>query len=354
MFNDTFRNQKVLVTGHSGFKGAWLCFWLKKMGAKVYGISKDIPTTPSLFDKLGLNTTIVSNWIDIRNLDATIKAVKEIQPDIIFHLAAQPIVNVSINNPIETFETNIMGTANMIQSFRELRSNAPVFVCITSDKCYLNKEWEFGYREIDQLGGKDPYSASKAAAEIVFHSYYNTFLSDECPRAATTRAGNVVGGGDWAVDRLIPDCVRKWASSEIAYIRSPNSTRPWQHVLEPLRGYLVVAKNLVEGNEQVFGESFNFGPEAGSVRTVQDVINKIVFPWTNSKWEVLPKNNNSKESNLLSLSIEKSLNLLNWVPILSFDDTMEMTSRWYNSFYNGASAEMLTSQDIDVYQSRFL
>jgi CDP-glucose 4,6-dehydratase len=239
MFNEAYRKKKVLISGNTGFKGSWLTVWLAQLGAKVYGISNGVPTHPSLFETLNLRDYISYFEGDVRDLEFVKKVFQEVKPDFIFHLAAQPLVSISYVNPIETISTNVLGTAHVLDALRSLDHRC-VGVIITSDKCYDNVEWAWGYRETDTLGGKDIYSGSKGAAELIVRSYYNSFFKATYPniKVASARAGNVIGGGDWSQDRIIPDCIRAWSSNEVVKVRSPASTRPWQHVLEPLSGYL--------------------------------------------------------------------------------------------------------------------
>ena len=270
-FNNVYNQKKVLITGNTGFKGSWLTIWLKQLGAEVYGISIDIPSQPSNFLVSKLDEVIKTKFIDINNLESLNEEIKYIQPDFIFHLAAQPIVFDSYKNPINTFNTNIIGTCNILESVRHLTKNC-VVILITSDKCYDNVEWIWGYKETDHLGGKDPYSASKAAAEIVIHSYYESFFKKSNNiRIASVRAGNVIGGGDWADSRIIPDAIRSWSENLTLQIRSPKSTRPWQHVLEPLSGYLFLGQQLFN-NINLSGEAFNFGPNDLSNFTVEELL----------------------------------------------------------------------------------
>jgi len=271
-FKETYLNKKVLVFGHTGFKGSWLTLWLRELGANIVGASleKEI-TKPSHFDVAGLDNHCESHYLDIRNYDEVLDVVREVKPEYVFHLAAQSLVKQSYINPIETFTTNSIGTANILQALRSLEDQC-IAILITSDKCYENIETYYGYRETDRLGGKDPYSASKAAAEIIIRSYVHSFLTDvDSIRIATARAGNVIGGGDWALDRLVPDIMKAWSSGEQVEIRSPKSTRPWQHVLEPLSGYLLLGSEINKRAE-LHGESFNFGPKSEDIFPVADVV----------------------------------------------------------------------------------
>jgi CDP-glucose 4,6-dehydratase len=338
MFNNLFRNKKVLVTGNTGFKGSWLSLWLKELGAEVHGVSNQIPTTPSLFELAKLEEETNHTFEDVRNLDKIKKIVSDISPDFIFHLAAQPIVKLSYDDPIETMSTNVMGTANMLEAARSL-NNKCVFISITSDKCYENAEWEWGYRENDALGGKDPYSASKAAAEIIIKTYYESFFKseDSLVRLCSVRAGNVIGGGDWAANRLIPDIYRAWSVKEKVDIRSPHSTRPWQHVLEPLSGYLSLAQNLYE-NKNLSGLAFNFGPNSNQNHSVLDVLNELKKYWKDNEKDELfsiHSGSNFHEAGLLKLNCDRALHYIQWNPTLNFTTTLSMTAKWYNEYFNG-------------------
>ena len=335
MFDNIFDGKKVLVTGHTGFKGSWLTVWLLKLGANVYGISKDIPTTPSMFETLKLEEKIVHHKVDIRNIEPIKEIVCEVQPDFLFHLAAQPIVALSYIDPTETLSTNVLGTANVLEALRV--SNHPcVAVIITSDKCYDNVEWVWGYKETDTLGGKDIYSGSKAAAEIVFKSYFHSFFKTSDVKLSTCRAGNVIGGGDWAPGRIVPDCIRSWSKKRIVEIRNPHATRPWQHVLEPLSGYLALASALKD-DDRLNGESFNFGPKAEQNYTVQKLIEDISVHWHFEDKKIpykFTQNDGFHEAGLLKLNCDKALYYFNWVPTLEYEQMISFVAQWYHAFYN--------------------
>lgn len=334
MFNGIYQDKRVLVTGHSGFKGSWLCQWLLQLGAKVAGYSLYVPSTPSNYEVLRLADRVSDYEGDIRNLDQLNKVFQDFQPEIVFHLAAQSLVRRSYDEPKLTFETNLGGTINVLEVIRSTPS-VRVAVLITSDKCYENVEWEYGYRETDRLGGKDPYSASKACAEIAFNAYVQSFLSNGSgPRLATARAGNVIGGGDWAIDRIVPDCIAAWAKQETAIIRNPHSTRPWQHVLEPLSGYLWLGAKMMEDGKGLSGEAFNFGPSAEVYISVLQLIEEIKKTWSKGKWDIDPVAKGKKhESSLLKLNCDKALNRLNWKPTLTFPETIELTAEWYLKYH---------------------
>ena len=336
MFRDIYNNKKVIITGNTGFKGSWLTTWLLKLGAKVYGISKDIPTVPSMFKELGLKKKIAHYEEDVRDIDSVIRIINEVKPDFIFHLAAQSLVSVSYSDPIETITTNVLGTTNVLEALKESNHNCAGII-ITSDKCYDNVEWVWGYKETDTLGGKDIYSGSKGAAEIIFKSYYHSFFKkDESNvKVATTRAGNVVGGGDWAQDRIVPDCMRAWSENEIVEIRSPNATRPWQHVLEPLSGYLALGIQLYESNN-LNGESFNFGPMSQHSHTVEKLLHDLSKYWNiQDSYKAYKITDNIKfhEAGLLKLNCDKALFHLKWLPTLSYKQLIEFTGSWYYNFY---------------------
>ena len=329
-----YKDKIVLVTGHTGFKGSWLIRWLQNIGAYVIGVSLDIPTSPSNFDAIKDSLKIVDIRCDINDLNKLIEIFKEYQPDMVFHLAAQPIVRKSYENPLYTFQTNSIGSINIMQAATECK-NLPALLMITSDKCYHNKEWYFGYREIDNLGGDDPYSASKAAAEIMIKSFYTSYCTknNKIFRVATARAGNVIGGGDWAPSRVVPDCIRAWSNNKKVNIYSPNSTRPWQHVLEPLGGYLLLMEILYKNEININGESFNFGPKANQDMKVSELVTYLANKWGKEASYNLT-NSKIKESALLKLNCDKAKALLNWSPVFSIKDTLEMTAIWYGEFYN--------------------
>lgn len=327
-----YRDKKILITGHTGFKGSWLTIWLLSLGAKVTGYSLYLPSEPSNFKVCKLEKKVEHIKGDVRDFDKMLQVFKQIEPEIVFHLAAQPIVKKSFEDPKTTFDTNITGTVNILECIRNTPSVRST-VIITSDKCYKNQERIKGYKETDILGGEDPYSASKACAEIVAHSYIKSFFKEEVSsKISTARAGNVMGGGDWASDRIVPDCIRSFSNNEKAIIRNPDSTRPWQHVLEPLSGYLLLGAKLFN-SPILHAESFNFGPKDKENKTVQEVVEKLACCWGNGEWVIDKNKRFGKETNLLRLSCKKALNLLKWRTILSFDSTIKMTADWYNKYY---------------------
>ena len=349
-----YKNKNVVVTGHTGFKGSWLVAWLKQMGALVTGIALDPPSIPSHYDASKLGEGIQDHRIDIRNVGAIEQAIVEAKPDFLFHLAAQPIVGASYDDPIETWTTNVMGTINVLEALRKIQHNCSA-VIITSDKCYDNVEWEWGYRENDTLGGPDPYSASKGAAELAIRSYVKSYFSgeDNLVRIASARAGNVIGGGDWAENRIVPDCVESWSKNEIVELRNPHSTRPWQHVLEPLGGYLQLGA-LLSQNHHLHGEAFNFGPQAQQNHSVLELVKQMSRRWSEVRWaECEPQPSQFYESGLLKLNCDKALHFLNWHAVLNFEETVALTADWYRSFYaDPSSIQDVTDKQINGYAKK--
>ncbi|MCR5815136.1 MAG: CDP-glucose 4,6-dehydratase [Desulfovibrio sp.] len=336
MFGNVFRGKRVFITGHTGFKGSWLCAWLLNLGCEVTGFSCDVPTQPSHFAAMDLGRHIHDLRGDIRNREELCRCVKEAKPDLIFHLAAQALVRQSYADPVTTFESNALGTLNVLEAIRNCPSVAAA-VLITSDKCYRNDEQVYGYRENDHLGGHDPYSASKGCAEIIAHSYFTSFFHDG-PACATVRAGNVIGGGDWAKDRIVPDCARAWEKGEAVEIRSPKATRPWQLVLEPLSGYLQLAGRLLAPIPSPFclhGEAYNFGPSAEIIKTVEDVVKELAVHWPGFQSRMQATDPTRKECTLLKLCCDKALAYLNWKATLNFEETIRFTAEWYHRFYRG-------------------
>lgn len=337
MFNNVYAGKHVLVTGHTGFKGSWLTVWLLSLGAKVTGISNQIPTKPSMFEALDLGSKINHILADIRDGARMKQLVAELKPDFVFHMAAQPIVSLSYSDPLDTITTNIVGTANLLEALRHSNHHCTA-VFITSDKCYENVEWTWGYRENDRLGGKDPYSASKAGAELMIYTYFHSFLKAQGSnvRIVSTRAGNVIGGGDWADSRIVPDCVRAWASKQPVEIRRPKATRPWQHVMEPISGYLTVGAALYE-NHDLTGESYNFGPAADQTYTVEELLEEIAKNWhfdgSYGKFNI-DRTPTFHEAGLLKLNCDKALHELKWKPALRFEDAARLTATWYDKFYH--------------------
>ena len=350
--NNYFKGKTVIVTGHTGFKGSWLSLWLVNLGAKVVGISIDTPSKPSHFKAANIKTHIDDRRLDIRDAKSLRKMIKEIQPDFVFHLAAQALVRPSYESPLDTISTNALGSASVLDALRVL-TKPVVAVMITSDKAYDNVEWVWGYRETDRLGGKDPYSASKGMAELAIRTYIESFFNqpDSNVRVGIARAGNVIGGGDWAVDRIVPDCMQAWSRNETVDIRSPEATRPWQHVLEPLSGYISLALQLSQSND-MHGEAFNFGPPSRQNHSVRELINEMEKYWDHVRWNDTSKNiKHLHEAGLLKLNCDKALYDLNWMPTLRFEQTVEMTVEWYKEFYENEQNSMLnfTMSQIEQY-----
>tara|TARA_B110000014_G_C20051988_1_gene547290 strand:+ start:110 stop:1204 length:1095 start_codon:yes stop_codon:yes gene_type:complete len=345
-----FNGAKVLVTGHTGFKGAWLSAWLKILGAELVGISLDKLDEPSHFDVASIQKGMKDLRLDVRDQKALNEVFKNEKPDFVFHLAAQALVRQSYDNPVDTWSTNVMGTLNVLESLRLLDKVCNA-VIITSDKCYDNVEWVWGYKETDALGGSDPYSASKGAAEFAIRSHIKSFFSKGSKvRIASARAGNVIGGGDWSTDRIIPDCVKAWSKNKTVKLRNPNATRPWQHVLEPLSGYLRLGIGLTQ-NELLHGESFNFGPPAHQNHSVLELVEQMSLHWEQVKWEDISGSDSGPyESGLLKLNCDKALALLNWNAVMGFEDTVRMTANWYSEFYkNPTNISQTTNVQINEY-----
>ena len=344
-----FKNKKVLITGHTGFKGSWLAKWLTILGSNVAGISLEPNSKPSHYELLDLKSKIESLILDIRDYENLKFKLHQIKPEFIFHLAAQPIVKHSYENPLNTFSTNVIGTINLLEALRTY-DNECVVVLITSDKCYENVEWIWGYKETDRLGGSDPYSASKAAAEISIKSYIDSFFPiNGNIKISIGRAGNVIGGGDWSESRIIPDAITSWSKNKTLKIKNPNSTRPWQHVLEPLSGYITLAEKLKKNNS-LHGEAFNFGPKSDQNFTVQKVIEEISKYWIGSDWSPV-KNNQNKfyESSLLKLNCDKALYMLDWKSSLGFNETIKYTAEWYKAYFEKKVISEITERQICDY-----
>lgn len=351
-----FYKKKVIITGHTGFKGSWLTLTLLSYGAKIYGISKNIPTKPAHFKILNIRNKIKNYKIDLLNKKKVKKIFLKIQPDYVFHLAAQPLVNVSYQDPFLTWNTNLIGTLNVLESLRKFEKKC-IAILITSDKCYLNKEISRGYKETDTLGGDDPYSASKASTEILIASYIKSFFQKKNNRVriSTARAGNVIGGGDFSNNRLIPDAVKQWSKKKILEIKNPQSTRPWQYVLEAIFAYIFLAANLVKKNS-LHGESFNFGPNKRCKYNVISVVKSAKKFWPDIKW-LIKKNKfkHFKEAKLLKLNVNKAKKLLGWKPLLKFDTAILMTINWYKNFYfNVENNQNFSLRQIEHYKKIFV
>jgi CDP-glucose 4,6-dehydratase len=349
-----WRNKRVFITGHTGFKGSWLALWLRNLGASVTGYALPPTSTQTLFNTLGLDTKITSLFGDISDLASVRDAVVSVDPEIIVHMAAQPLVQESFHNPYETFSTNVMGTVNILEAVR-FCSSVRAVVVVTTDKCYQNNEWIWPYRENDRLGGDDPYSSSKACAELVTHSFHQSFFEKGSSTlggvaVATVRAGNVIGGGDWAKNRLLPDLVRSIELGQEITLRNPNATRPWQFVLEPLRGYLVLAQRLFEDGHD-FSGGWNFGPSAGEARTVKWVVGAmcnalgVENKWGTDKEQYFP------EKQVLCLDISKAENKLQWKPVLSVGEGVGLTADWYSTYFSGENLYDKAQEQILSYES---
>lgn len=350
--SEIYSGKKVIVTGHTGFKGSWLALWLKSLGAHVVGISLDVPSEPSHFNAANIKDHIDDRRIDIRNSQDVNDEVLNVRPDFVFHLAAQALVRPSYESPLETISINALGTANVLESIRYL-NNSVVAVMITSDKAYDNVEWVWGYRETDRLGGKDSYSASKGMAEFAIRTYIESYFNqpDSNIRVGITRAGNVIGGGDWALDRIVPDCMKAWSRNETVDIRSPWATRPWQHVLEPLSGYLALGAELSQRGDQ-HGQAYNFGPPAHQNHPVCGLIDEMAKYWNHVRWnDVSQSQEHLHEAGLLKLNCDKALFDLKWQPTLQFEETVRMTVEWYKNYYQRLDSSMydFSISQIDEY-----
>lgn len=348
LFSDIYKDKTVLITGHTGFKGSWLVYWLSKMGANVIGYSLEAPTNPNHIELLNLD--IVSIIGDIRDLDKLNQIFNQYKPDIVFHLAAQALVRFSYENPIETYETNVIGTLKVFEASR--KNNVKAIVNITSDKAYENKEWIWGYKEIDPMGGYDPYSSSKGCADILATSYRNSFFNINDYKKthntllATCRAGNVIGGGDWAKDRLITDIMLSVSENKKVSIRHPKATRPWQHVLEPLSGYLQIGQKLLEEKVE-FAQAWNFGPSDEGSITVEEVVKNVKKHWDKIDYKINSDLKQPHEANLLKLDCSKAHILLKWKNIWDSQITFEKTVKWYKSYYK--NKKILTKKDLEDY-----
>lgn len=357
---DIYRGKRVFVTGHTGFKGSWLCEWLLALGAEVHGYALKPPTKPALFNQLKLAKRIKSHTLgDVRDLKALKAAVKKARPDFVFHLAAQPLVRASYADPVGTFDTNVMGTVNLMEAVRSYSNNQTIgksdnisVVCITTDKCYENKETTRPYREDDPMGGYDPYSCSKGCDELAIASYRRSFFSAPgCPvRLASARAGNVIGGGDWALDRIVPDCMRALDAGQTIPVRNKVSTRPWQHVLEPLGGYLTLGAALAAGMRDA-ASGFNFGPDPKANRTVKELVTEIL-KHRKGKWTDKSDPKAVHEAGLLNLDIRKAKRVLGWKPRWNFEETVARTVEWYAAVRAGADPRAVTRKQIDEYAEK--
>jgi CDP-glucose 4,6-dehydratase len=350
-FFNIYKGKRVLITGHTGFKGGWLSTWLHLLGADIYGYALDPLHEQGIYSMSGISSKINDHRGDIKDKSKLSDYVNYIKPDFIFHLAAQPLLLESYKNPVETFEINTLGTVNVLEAIRQCPTvKAGVF--ITTDKCYENKEWVWGYRENEPMGGHDPYSASKGAAELVISSYRESFFREKGKTAiASARAGNVIGGGDWADFRLVPDIFRAIESGKTIELRNPNATRPWQHVLEPLSGYLLLGAKLFE-HPQRFAEAWNFGPFVHEIHSVADVVKEIIKYTGKGDFKDVSDSDKLHEANLLMLDISKANQKLGWYPVLNFKETIQMTSDWYMKFRDTDVFE-LTKKQILTYQDKW-
>jgi CDP-glucose 4,6-dehydratase len=356
-----YRGRRVFITGHTGFKGSWLTLWLLRRGALISGFSLDVPTSPSLFETLELAADIQHFTGDVRDADYLSSVLKSERPEIVFHLAAQPLVHRGLAHPKETFDINVGGTVNLLEAVRQTQS-VRVVICVTSDKCYDPGGWEWGRRENDSLGGNDPYSASKAAAELVVAAYRESYFSsvdavNSGVGLATVRAGNVIGGGDWATDRLVPDCLRALVADESISVRHPKAIRPWQHVLEPLAGYLLLASQLW-AEPQKFSGAWNFGPGADSARPAEEVVREIIRLWGQGQWKEADRNRTgvTHETHSLRLCSDKAMSQLFWHPRWKLQAALKRTVEWYRAFYGFASGpelRTLCERNISQYEARW-
>lgn len=341
-----WEGKRVFITGHTGFKGSWLSLWLSEMGAIVKGYSLKPPTSPSLFDVADVASKIESEIGDIRDYNQLSESMVSFDPDILIHMAAQPLVRLSYKEPIETYETNVVGTVKVLEAAKNC-SNLKSIVSVTTDKCYENKEWHWGYRENEPMGGYDPYSSSKGCAELVTSAYRRSFMQGLGIGLGSARAGNVIGGGDWAEDRLIPDILRAFERNEPVVVRNPLSTRPWQHVLEPLSGYIVLAEKLYE-DPLKYAEGWNFGPHDDDAKPVNCILDVLVSLWPQSSW-VLDKKNNPHEAGYLKLDISKAKAELNWQPTWRLEKTLEKIVAWHQAWLAGQNMQQLCIKEINEY-----
>jgi len=343
-----WKDKKVFLTGHTGFKGSWMSLWLHSMGAIVKGYSLEPNTTPNLFTEARVDENIESEFGDIRDLKQISKSMFDFNPNILIHMAAQPLVRLSYQEPIDTYTTNVIGTVNVLEAARKCE-NLKAIVSVTTDKCYENREWHWGYRESEPMGGHDPYSSSKGCAELVTSAYRRSFFSArDSASLASARAGNVIGGGDWSNDRLMPDILRAFEKSEPVVIRNPLSTRPWQHVLEPISGYLVLAENLYNHGEE-FAEGWNFGPRDAGCKSVDWILDEMVTQWgEGARWE-LDKNNNPYEAGYLKLDCSKAAERLKWQPKWDLKESLKIIVDWHQVYIDGGDLKKQCLKEIDNY-----
>ncbi|RUM91452.1 MAG: CDP-glucose 4,6-dehydratase [Thiomicrospira sp.] len=343
---DFWRGKRVFLTGHTGFKGSWLSLWLHSMGAIVRGYALSPPTSPNLFDEAGVQNVVDSQIGDVRDLTHLSESLTTFNPEILIHMAAQPLVRLSYQKPLETYDVNVMGTAKVLEAARNC-PNLKSIVSVTTDKCYENKEWVWGYREDEAMGGYDPYSSSKGCAELVTSAYRRSFLQEKGIGLASARAGNVIGGGDWADDRLIPDILRAFESKQPVIVRNPASTRPWQHVLEPLSGYLVLAQKLYEQPDS-YAEGWNFGPNDEDARPVDWILNHMVEKWPGSQWQ-LDESAHPHEAGYLKLDISKAKARLEWLPTWHLEHTLEKIVKWHQAWLDKQDMQVICLEEINEY-----
>jgi len=350
-----WKNRNVLITGNTGFKGSWLSLWLQMLGAHVAGYSLSVPTKPSLYELCNLEDIVNTTFADIRNMDSLNNTFKKVKPEVVFHMAAQPLVRKSYVDPVDTYSTNVMGTVNLLESVRVSDSVKSVII-VTSDKCYENREWAWGYRENDPVGGFDPYSSSKGCAELVTNAYKNSFFNIRNYKkhgigVASVRAGNAIGGGDWADDRLVTDIMNSITKSEAVLIRNPKAIRPWQHVLEPLSGYIEVAERLYE-NGKDYSESWNFGPYDDDAKPVEWVVKTLCLLWGKEASYVIDTNEHPHEAHYLKLDCSKARMKLNWYPLWKLETTLQKIIDWYKSYKNKEDIRIVTLKQIKDFQEQ--
>lgn len=350
--NNFWKNKKVFITGHTGFKGSWLCLWLHYFGAEITGYALKPPTNPSLFELCKVDKLVTSIIADVRDGESLSKAMSAASPEIVIHMAAQPLVRESYKNPIETYSINVMGTINLLEAVRNCKSVKSV-INVTTDKCYENKEWPWGYRENEPMGGYDPYSNSKACAELVTSSYRNSFFNakdynNHRVGLASARAGNVIGGGDWATDRLIPDCVRALLADERIIIRNPNAIRPWQHVLEPLSGYMVLAQKLY-ANGPRYAEGWNFGPNDNDAKPVEWIVKKMCAKWGQNASYEIDSGEHPHEANYLKLDCSKAKTELNWFPKWDLQQAIDKVIEWVQAYKDNKEITEICLNQIEEY-----
>ena len=351
MFDHIYQRKRVLLTGHTGFKGSWMALWLHRLGAEVHGLALPADTQSGVYATACQGIFASEAMVDIRDAAATTQAVRAVQPEIVFHLAAQPLVRLAYREPLETVATNVMGTAHVLNALRDLPTAPQAVVVVTSDKCYENLGWHHGYRETDPMGGYDPYSASKGACEIIVSAWRRSYFQGaDAARVATARGGNVIGGGDWAEDRIVPDCIRALLAGQPIDLRNPGATRPWQHVLDCLSGYLWLGAKLTQpSSHEALCTGLNFGPSLASAKTVQTLVTEVLRHWPGD-WRDLSGGKAPHEAQFLQLAIEKASALLGWFPVWDFNTTVRHTIEWYRQQHEGASLPEVTGQQIAAYE----